>query len=116
MKDDLDTRLRRALRPVDPGEDFTQSVLARLANAPEQSVARLRPRAMRWASAALAASLLFGAVVAHQWQARRAQAGLEARRQLLEALRVTSDKLDIAYRAVNDADSSAATTGANHGA
>ena len=29
MSDDLDNTLRKALRPVDPGEDFTARVLAR---------------------------------------------------------------------------------------
>jgi hypothetical protein len=46
-----------------------------------------------------------GVLVAHDWHARRTQEGLQARRQLLEALRVTSNKLDIAYRAVNDSES-----------
>jgi hypothetical protein len=32
---------------------------------------------------------------------RREQEGLEARRQLLEALQLTGEKLDLAYQAVN---------------
>jgi hypothetical protein len=39
----------------------------------------------------------------HEWQAHREREGLEARAQLLDALRVTGEKLDIAYRTVNDA-------------
>jgi hypothetical protein len=35
------------------------------------------------------------------------QQGLEARAQLLEALRVTGEKLDLAYRVVNDESRSA---------
>jgi hypothetical protein len=115
MSDDLDGRLRRALRPVDPGERFTQSVLSRIANEPEQATSRLPAGRMRWASVALAASIILGVLVAQQWQVRRTRAGLEARRQLLEALHVTSDKLDIAYRAVNDADGSSATPDAERG-
>jgi negative regulator of sigma E activity len=115
MNDDLEARLHRALRPVDPGEQFTQRVLARIASEPARSTPRLPPKPLRWASAALAASIIFGLVVAHQWQAQRTQQGLAARRQLLEALRVTSDKLDIAYRAVNDGDRPTAATDEDHG-
>jgi hypothetical protein len=31
MNDDLDNRLREALRPVDPGERFAQAVLSKVA-------------------------------------------------------------------------------------
>jgi hypothetical protein len=108
MNNDLDGRLRKALRPVDPGEQFTQGLLTRLANEPARSPPRfvLRPM-LRWISAGLAASLLLGVLVAHEWQVRQIK-GLAARQQLLEALRVTRDKLDIAYRAVNDKDGSSA--------
>ena len=115
MNDDLDERLRRALRPVNPGERFTQDVLTRIANEPERSMLHVSSNMRRWMSAALAASLVVGVLVTHEWQARRTQQGLEARRQLLEALRVASDKLDIAYRAVNDRDSSSAAVGEDRG-
>ena len=108
---DLEKRLRAALRPVDPGESFTRGVLERIAS--EQARPGLRaPRAMlRWGSAALAASIAVSIVIAgvavHQWHAQRTQRGLDARRQLLEALHVTSNKLDIAYRVVNDQENNA---------
>jgi hypothetical protein len=105
MNNDSDERLRKALRPVDPGEPFTQGVLARVANEPARSTPRILRPTLRWVSAGVAASLLLGVLVVHDWQVRRNQEGLEARRQLLEALRVTSNKLDIAYRAVNDRES-----------
>ncbi len=115
MSNDLEDKLRSALRPVDPGEEFSRRVLTRIAagdaradgeplQAPPRGVAThprfLRPR-LQWWSAALAASLVLGAVGAHLWreQSERA-AGLEARQQLIEALRVTSDKLDLAYQGV----------------
>jgi hypothetical protein len=107
MSNDFDERLRKALRPVDPGEPFTQSVLARVAKEPARSTSWVTRPTLRWISAGLAASLLLGVLVAHDWHARRTEEGLEARRQLLEALRVTSNKLDIAYRAVNDGESAA---------
>jgi len=115
MNEDLDARLRKALRPVDPGEQFTQRVLTRVANEPKRSIPRVSKTTMRWASATLAASLVLGVLAGHEWQARRTQQGLQARRQLLEALRVTRDKLDIAYRAVNDKDGSSTEAGEHRG-
>jgi hypothetical protein len=40
-------------------------------------------------------------LLAHEWQVRRLEQGREARRQLIEALRVTDEKLNLAYRVVN---------------
>jgi len=104
MSDDLEKRLRAALRPVDPGESFTRGVLERIGSEQAQPRWGTRRTRLRWVSAALAASILLAGVVAHQWQAQRTRRGLDARRQLLEALTVTSHKLDIAYRVVNDQD------------
>jgi hypothetical protein len=104
MSNDLDNDLRAALRPVDPGERFTQSVLARVATESTRSARapRLHTTTLRWTSVALAISLVMGIVVAHQWQVRRTQRGLEARQQLIQALQLTGEKLDLAYRVVND--------------
>lgn len=110
MSKDLDAELRAALRPLDPGEKFTQSVLARVAEETTRSRWSTRLRwpqrsygtTLRWTSAALAISLVMGILVAHQWQVRRTQRGLEARKELIEALQLTGEKLDLAYRAVND--------------
>lgn len=106
MNDELEDKLRRALRPVQPDDDFTQRLMARIA-AGESSAAETRARPgflqprFRWLSAALAASLLLVVVMGYVWQEQRErEAGLEARRQLIEALRVTSDKLDLAYQVV----------------
>ena len=99
MSKDFEQQLRDALRPVDPEEGFEQRVMARVATEP----ARRRAKVTRWAAwLALAASVAFAAILGvNQWQERREQQGLEARRQLLEALRVTGEKLDVAYQAVN---------------
>lgn len=115
MSNDLEDELRSVLRPVDPGEEFSRRVLARIATgdapeageslrAPLHSVGT-RPRFLRarvqWLSAALAASLVFAAVGSHLWRERSERAaGLEARRQLIEALRVTSEALDLAHEGV----------------
>lgn len=112
MSRDLEKELRRALHPVDPGEDFTARVLARLAAAPraaepvEVADPASRParqgRARRaWIPLALAASLVVAALLGIQWHERRNLEGVEARRELIEALRVTNQKLDLAYRLVN---------------
>jgi hypothetical protein len=60
------------------------------------------------------AAVVLGVLIAHDWQLRRAQRGLDARKQLIEALRVTGEKLDLAYRAVND--DAHAAAGENSGA
>jgi negative regulator of sigma E activity len=100
MSKDFEQQLRDALRPIDPEEGFEQRVMARVAREPARGRTN---KAMRWvASLALAASVAFAAILgAHQWQAHREQQGLEARRQLLEALRLTGENLDVAYQAVN---------------
>jgi negative regulator of sigma E activity len=98
MSKDFEQQLRDTLRPVEPEEGFEQRVMARIAREPPRS----RTRVSRWVAIGLAASVAFAAIIGtQQWQQRREQEGLEARRQLLEALRVTGEKLDVAYQAVN---------------
>ena len=122
MSNELNDRLRAALRPVDPGERFTRSVLARVASGPlsrpavrdRNAVEEIpgRPNRAKWgifgapwlAATALALCVALGLVIAYEREARHAQAGLEARRQVMEALRLTSEKLDLAYRVVKDKD------------
>jgi hypothetical protein len=101
MSNNLDDELRGALRPVDPGEEFAQRVLSRIAH---DSIGSRRPARARyqWLPAALAASVVLGFLISHDWRMRHEQQGLEARKELLEALRVTGAKLDLAYRVVND--------------
>jgi len=106
MSKDLEERLRSALRPVDPGEEFTAQVLARVAREKESAGERVTALRPRWRPhlpwLALAASLLIAVVGVGFWQeSRERAAGLEAREQLREALRVTSEKLDLAYEGVN---------------
>jgi hypothetical protein len=100
--DDLERRLRAALKPVDPGEEFARRVLWRIAAEPARTARLSRvPAVTRWLTFGLAASVVLGLLVAHEWQLRRTAQGLEARRQLIEALKVTDEKLDLAYRVVN---------------
>ncbi len=98
MNKDFEQQLREALRPVEPEEGFEQRVMAGIA----REGSRRRAKVTRWVSVALAASAAFAAIIgAQQWQERREQEGLEARRQLIEALQLTGEKLDVAYQAVN---------------
>jgi hypothetical protein len=98
MSKDFEHQLREALRPIEPEEGFEHRVMARIA----REGSRRRTNVTRWVSVALAASVVFAAVLGtHEWQVRREQEGLEARKQLLEALRLTGEKLDLAYQAVN---------------
>ena len=117
MTDELENQLRRALRPVDAPEGFTERLMSRLprpqAAKPPVVVsvpipARRKPRGFAL-PAALAASLLaavmLGQHMAYELETGRQQRelaeGQAASRELMEALRVTSQKLDMAYQAVN---------------
>lgn len=99
---ELERRLRNALGKVDPPEGFVPRLLARIATEPPPATRPARAAAVAsWLAFGLAASVVLAALLAHEWQARRLEQGREARRQLIEALRVTDDKLDLAYRVVN---------------
>lgn len=112
MSNDLNDRLRAALRPVEPGESFTQGVLARIAVEPPRLAVpaprTARIRELGWLSGSVLAVVATGFLVAHQWRAQHAQQGQQARRQVMEALRVTSEKLDLAWRVVKDKERSGA--------
>jgi hypothetical protein len=114
MSQDIENELRRALRPVEPPADFTAKLMRALpprpapAEAVRMQVVRPATRPGFWnrlaAPAALAASLLVAIMLGQHVAVERAQreqvAGLEASRELMRALRVTSQKLDLAYEAV----------------
>jgi hypothetical protein len=106
MSKDIESQMRAALRAVAPSEEFTEKLLANVTSrlpAPLKArrfAAGLRPLAW-WFSASLAASVVLAVGVhQHLQQQRLQQSGLEARREVLEALRVTSQKLNLAYEAV----------------
>jgi hypothetical protein len=115
MSEDLESRLRAALRPVAPSDEFTQHLIARVTadkgkEANARGMRRRSPEASAWwLSATMAASLLIAAGVQHTLQERReAQRGLEARREVIEALRMTSQKLNLAYEVIKSQSSSPA--------
>ena len=113
----FDDALKQALRSEDPGAAFTQRVLARareertakrqtaevLAMPSEVSAEPSRVRARRFTAtrklvAAIAASLTLAAAGTQWLQHRRYVAeGERARAQVLAALRLTNEKLDIVH-------------------
>lgn len=108
MTDEFEKTLRRALRPQDPGEDFSARVIARLdsteiPSTPVAHLAFMRRRALRspWLPAALAACLIagIGIVQMRQHAADTARAN-QARAQLLQALSIASDNVNIVRAAV----------------
>lgn len=110
MTEDFENQLRRALRPVDAPEGFAERLMQRLPEREKPVVVALpvNPprRAPRFAGpVALAASLLvavfLGQQFAHYQHDRELAEGLAAKQELLQALHVTSQKLDLAYNAVN---------------
>ena len=114
MNEDFENQLRRALRPVEPPEGFAERLMRALperrmpAKVVTLQVARPAPRSNLWrrisTPAALAASLVVAVLAGRQVGIEREKdeqrAGLEASRELMQALRVASQKLDLAYEAV----------------
>jgi hypothetical protein len=116
MTDEFENELRRLMRPVDAPEGLTERIMGALPPRPAAATVTpiefarpAKPPRNYWMPGALAASLvgaiLLGTFTAKEHEQQLAQreeaAGLEARRELMEALRVTSQKLDLAYEAVN---------------
>lgn len=99
MSEDLEAQLRQALRPVAPAQGFGERVLARV------QAGQYRKSGHRWRiPASLAATVLLGVgVYLRVHQQHEMAAGLEARRQVIDALRLTDQKLDLVYQTVKDA-------------
>jgi len=116
MSEDLESKLGAALRPVAPRRELTDALIARLSEgrdgqeAPSAaappvtriSPVRRLPRPVWWLPLGLAASLLLAVGIQNVHEREQREKGLEARRQVFEALRVTNQKLDLVYRAVHD--------------
>jgi len=108
MTDDFEKALQRALRPEHPGEDFSARVLDRLDSGGTASTTVIRlasrqPRALRsfWLPAVLAACIVGGiGIVEMRQHAIDAARANQARAQLLEALRIASDNVNVVRAAV----------------
>jgi len=112
----FEEELRRRLRPVEAPEGFTDRLMAALPAQRKPVVVPFTPKVVRRSRlrdygmpAALAATLLvsvlLGIRVADKQALIAAQAEQEkelaASRELMQALRVTSQKLNLAFEAVN---------------
>jgi hypothetical protein len=114
MSENFENELRRALRPVDAPAGFADRVMRALPASREPAPVETRREAPRpWAQrlgipVAFAATLLVAVVLGmhaknvqqQRLAAEEQAAGLAASRELMEALHVTSKKLDLAYQAV----------------
>jgi hypothetical protein len=97
----FEDQLRKALRPVDPEKGFADRVMSRVDPAPAARTRRWLPdRFRKWPAAPLAASVVMGVALVYAWRLDHERRGAEARRQLIEALHITGQKLDLAYRGV----------------
>jgi serine/threonine protein kinase HipA of HipAB toxin-antitoxin module len=108
MSDEFDKALHCALRRQDPGEDFSARIVARLDSTatPLAPAARVRsmPRRVfrtRWLPAALAAGIIaaIGLIQLRQHALDTARAN-QARAQLLQALSIARDNINIVRSAV----------------
>jgi hypothetical protein len=107
MSMDLESRLRAVLRPVAPRAALEKKLIAAVMGKPQY--ARPVRRRAHWLSAAAAASLLIAVGIQIRVQEQRERAnGLEARRQVVEALHMTSQKLNLAYETVKSQSTSLA--------
>jgi hypothetical protein len=98
----LDARLRRALQPVEPPDDFARRVRARVEAARSASAAQVVARGSGWrswlATAAAVAGVALGTYGYQQYEQRRE--AIAARAQVLLALRIASRELNAVQRVV----------------
>jgi hypothetical protein len=109
---DLENELRGLLRPLDAPQGFADRVMRALpveskpvlvsrSTGRKPAMARLRQFGVPTALAAsLLVAVLLGQRAAVERELRAEQQGREASRELMQALRLTSQKLDIAYQAL----------------
>lgn len=107
MTDEFEQALRRALRPRDPAQDFADRVVSSLDASgmnnvePPASVVRLdsrKPRRilLRWLPVALAACIIASVgLIQLRQHALDAARATQARAQLLQALSIASDNVNI---------------------
>jgi hypothetical protein len=109
----FEAELRRRLRPAEAPAGFTDRLMAALPAPQKPVVVAFTPKVTPRSSArqfgmpaALAASLLVAVFLGMQFADYRQhveeEKGIAASRELMQALRVTSQKLDLAYEAVNN--------------
>lgn len=117
MNVDLENELKRALQRDDASPDFTDRVMARIANAPGHAKRRetesrwwrrlvefFQPAQLKWAGAFAAVVLLICAAIGvHRYRAYQAEIaeGERAKEQVMLAMKIASAKLNIAQKKVS---------------
>jgi hypothetical protein len=103
---DIDRALERAMDADDPGPAFTNRVIAAV-KAEGTVVPFIAPAASRrtgliWRAALPIAATLALLAGGAQWRAKQAEEarGRAAHAQLMQALRMTGEKLDVVHRAI----------------
>jgi hypothetical protein len=92
---DFDRQLSEALKRREPPRDLTASVMARI-----EPQRRATWSARLWVPIGIAAMLLLSIGVYRRWE--EVQKGREAKRQVMVALELTTQKLAIAQKRVNE--------------
>ena len=102
---DIDRALERAMDADDPGPAFAGRVIAAIRTAEGRPAAaprgtRIAP--LRWRTKLPLAATLARAVAGVHWQAERAEQARAraAHAQLLQALRLTGESLNVVHRAI----------------
>ena len=96
--DKLEHRMRQALHPVSPDADFVARVMQSVTAEPAP---RKRNQRVLWLGAAAAASIaLLVGVRAYVHEQREREAAMQVKQQVIDALNLTSEKLNLAYRAI----------------
>jgi hypothetical protein len=97
----LENELRNAMKREDPPEGFAERVLARAAETKQNSRIRIFARpGFRWALAGAIGLLLVAAGVEYRQEKLEQVRGEAAKTQLMLALRITADKLQLAQEKV----------------
>lgn len=103
----LEQELKQAMARKDPSPDFAARVEAlvqpraeaRIQQSPVLEMPRRRVFVMpRWVAAAAAVVVIAGSAEAYRWHR-----GMEAKRQVMEAMRLTAEKLNHIQARVNEA-------------
>jgi hypothetical protein len=94
----LEHDLKHALRRESPPEGFARRVMQRLDHAAEADAPRRRPVWWRAAAASVTLGLVLGGYATHKAVEHRR--GEQAKEQVLEAMRITSEKMRYAQQEV----------------
>jgi len=101
----MEERLRQSLQRKDPDPGFTERVLSRVRSEPEEprsQAPHFFARPSRWLAAAAIVAFVLSAGAIHRQRERRLRAeGERAKAQLMQALEITSAKLNVVLKKVN---------------